>query len=682
MNLKKQIPAVLAFILISFFSAQAQIQPKQEAALLSRYIEAFHYAPPTLNDSLCKEISEYFLRELDPKKIYFSQVEIEKIQARSFALRSDFKGTTWEYLPYVVSFFKTSLEQLNLDLQNYYSASIDLQKGDSVARNAQLPIAANPEQLKKYRQAYFKHQVLVKMSSLPDSVVNMPGALREAESKARNRCLKAEKKKIQQLLEYTGGLEVFLARKLLNAYTLSLDAHSVYMPPDLFEQWMGHLDTEAMSFGFELNENEEGEVFIHRIIPGGNAWKTNDLFKGDILLGATPEGGKWLSFDGMNLDEVQETMLRWNSILLQVKEPSGRVKNVPVKKGRIRNEENKVKGVVLNGAHRIGYISLPGFYAEWENASAGGCSNDVAREILKLKEEGIEGIILDIRYNGGGSLAEGLNMAGIFINEGPLYLKKDRSQKVQVIKDQNRGTVYDGPLVVMINGQSASASELLAAVLQDYNRAVLVGSRSYGKATGQQVLPLDSINRNPSASRHGYSLITTQKLFRITGKTAQRNGVQPDIEFPDYMDGFQDREEDLPTALSAEEVNKKVYFTPLAALPLEQLRTKSKERTAKSKIGEIPELISGYWQMPNKKVLTLTFYRSQYQKYSKLWLDIEKCLRGKDSIYRCEATKEMKQLLDFDEFERENFQYLNKNLMEDEYLKESFRILCDWIEIK
>src|SRR5437762_8924227 len=162
-------------------------------------------------------------------------------------------------------------------------------------------------------------------------------------------------------------------------------------------------------------------------------------------------------------------------------------------KEKIETEDDIVKGYVLNGEKKIGYISLPDFYTIWEDESGSGCANDVAKEIVKLKKENIDGLILDVRYNGGGSLGEALQLTGIFIDEGPLLGEKDRNGKLVFLKDPNRGTIYDGPMVLMVNGQSASASEVLAAALQDYHRALIVGSSTYGKATMQEIFPMDTL---------------------------------------------------------------------------------------------------------------------------------------------------------------------------------------------
>ena len=180
----------------------------------------------------------------------------------------------------------------------------------------------------------------------------------------------------------------------------------------------------------------------------------------------------------------------------KIKKPDGAERTVILLKEKMEedDEHNKVKSFLLKGSKTIGFISLPSFYQDWENENSGvnGCANDVAKEILKLKKENIEGLIIDLSYNGGGSMEEAVELSGIFIDFGPVGMQKGRDSKIYTLKDVNRGTIYDGPLMLMVNGYTASASEMVAGTLQDYHRAVIVGTPTYGKATAQVVLPMDT----------------------------------------------------------------------------------------------------------------------------------------------------------------------------------------------
>ncbi len=245
-----------------------------------------------------------------------------------------------------------------------------------------------------------------------------------------------------------------------------------------------------------------------------------------------------------------------------------------------------MKSFLLKGDKTIGYISLPAFYTDWEDASKdiNGCANDVAKEIIKLKQENIDGLILDLRYNGGGSMQEAVDLAGIFIDAGPVGQIKSSDGKIFTLKDMNRGTIYDGPLVLLVNGYSASASEMLAGTLQDYNRAIIVGTPTYGKATAQVVLPMDTTisleNDNQSKQTSSYIKLTTDKLFRITGATAQGTGVQPDILLPDVSEAEPQHETDEYFTLHVSNIDANKYYKPYPFLPIAALKKIAADKIA------------------------------------------------------------------------------------------------------
>ena len=268
---------------------------------------------------------------------------------------------------------------------------------------------------------------------------------------------------------------------------------------------------------------------------------------------------------------------------------------VPVKvtlqreKSMLSDDNSKVRSFILKGDHRIGFISLPAFYTDWngEEGGSNGCADDVAKEIIKLKKENIEGLILDLRYNGGGSMLEAIALAGIFIDSGPVGMTRDKEGKIYTMKDVNRGSVYDGPLILLINGFTASASEMLAGTLQDYHRALIVGSPSFGKATAQVVLPLDTLFDEKHMDRmktaDNFIKITIERLFRVNGTSAQQTGVIPDIFLDDFSETQSEREKSLPFSLVNISIDANKYYHPYPALPVDPLKSFSKAFTDTSR---------------------------------------------------------------------------------------------------
>ena len=346
-------------------------------------------------------------------------------------------------------------------------------------------------------------------------------------------------------MQGAGSIEQAVGDEYCKAIALCYDPHTEYFPLTEKEDFESQLGQEQMVFGFTCNEEDDGSLKIENILPGSPAFKSGQINKGDKLLSVQWADKQPIDVSSGGLKQLYDVlgMSNHDKATLKVKKQDGTERSVVLFKAKSEEtgEENKVKSFLLKGSRTIGFISLPSFYQDWENEGAGikGCANDVAKEILKLKKENIEGLIIDLRYNGGGSMQEAIELSGIFIDAGPVGQDKGRDAKVYTMKDMNRGTIYDGPLVLMVNGYSASASEMVAGTLQDYHRAVIVGTPTYGKATAQVVLPMDTtvdLQKNfTNIQSDSYLKITVSQLYRVNGTSAQATGVQPDVVLPDIL---------------------------------------------------------------------------------------------------------------------------------------------------
>ena len=384
---------------------------------------------------------------------------------------------------------------------------------------------------------------------------------------------------IKNLLDNPGEVDLNVRAAFLDVLANAFDPHTEYMPMEEKQQFEASLDTEGYYFGFSLEENRNGEIAISRVMPGSPAWKSGDLNSGDIIVKIGVEGKTQVDVTADGRDEISSVLASAGTekLVMTVKKADGTLKTTSFAREKISNEENIVRGFLLKGEKKIGYIYLPDFYTGHEGSNA-SCANDVANAIIKLKKENIDGLILDVRYNGGGSLQEALDMAGIFVDAGPLCMIKEKDGKVSSLKDVNRGTIYDGPMTLLLNGQSASASELLGAVLQDYNRAVIVGSPTFGKGSVQVIIPLDTTGNLLNMNVPGFVKVTTSKFYRVNGSTTQNHGVIPDIRLPDIFDALNYKESALPYALPSDEVPKNKYYKPLSPIRIAALADKSKSR--------------------------------------------------------------------------------------------------------
>ena len=372
---------------------------------------------------------------------------------------------------------------------------------------------------------------------------------------------------------------------------------------------------------------------------------------------------------------------------VKVKKSDGKTETLTLYKEKLESDENLIKSFVLNGDKKIGYISLPGFYTEWEQESGQGCADDVAREIIKLKREGIKGLILDLRYNGGGSMSEALDLAGIFIEDGPISLYKERDSEPGLLKDKNRGTIFDEPLVIMVNKFSASASEILAAALQDYNRALIVGGKSYGKASGQIILPLD-INYNLSSSNSqskDFVKVTVTRFYRLDGSTHQLIGVIPDIILPDMISRDSYGESTLRAHLPADSVTKKVYFSPASQIPITKLAENHALRNAKdNRFWEIEKLnstLAETFQNGINLPLNLSIFQGDFRKTLDLSDQADELSTRENKLFTVKNHQFDQDILQFSEFKKEMNDYLKTGIQEDLYIQETYQIISDLINL-
>ena len=317
--------------------------------------------------------------------------------------------------------------------------------------------------------------------------------------------------------------------------------------------------------GAQLQETE-GVIKIANLVAGYPAWRSGEIEANDIIVKvAQSKTGEAIDITGYEITEAVK-LIRGNKgteVTLTIKKQNGTTKIVTLMRDEIVQDESYVRSAVINENNKkIGYIYLPDFYADFERVDGARCSEDVAAEIKKLKAENIDGIVMDLRSNGGGSLYEVVQMVGLFIKTGPIVQVRDKEGKISVLSDNNPSVLYDGPLAVMVNGFSASASEIFAAAIQDYKRGIIVGTTTstYGKGTVQRNVPLGNIlDYNSGRTEFGAVKLTFQKFYRINGGSTQLKGVEPDILLPDSYEYLKFREKDNTLSLPWDEIKKADY---------------------------------------------------------------------------------------------------------------------------
>ena len=409
------------------------------------------------------------------------------------------------------SFDFSSNEDINLDFEN-----------KSYARNSN-------EIKNRWRKQ-------LKYSTLDIISLKLGDSIKVIDNKTRNESMTLIKKNTDDFFDYVEEMDRddWFAN-YINAFLNQLDPHTVYFNPEDKDRFDTNISGKFDGIGARLQKTE-GTVKIVDIIVGGPIWKDKLLDVGDIILKVAQENQDPVNIIGMKLDDAIKLIKgpADSFVTLTVKKISGEIKDVLIKRGVVELEELYAKSTLINkGDKNYGYISLPKFYIDFSDRKSRNSANDVKNEIIKLKNNGISGLILDLRNNGGGALQTVVDMTGLFIERGPIVQVKSTGNRKQILYDKDPQVVWDGPLVILMNKMSASASEILAGALQDYNRAVIIGNeKSFGKGTVQNVIDLNRFISNSSYDL-GALKITTDKFYRINGESVQLEGVKSDIVIPD-----------------------------------------------------------------------------------------------------------------------------------------------------
>ncbi|TND08207.1 MAG: hypothetical protein FD123_2462 [Bacteroidetes bacterium] len=454
-------------------------------------LKKYHYLDMDQGSEISYGVFGLFMESLDPSGMLFLQSDVDELGKYKLELFS--QKSACRFAELAATRYQAALKRADSLIAVISAQPFDLKLRDSLQpkKAGKITYSADAASLGKRwarRIRYVAMRQLFTSGEKIASAAEYKKQLTEKESALRSKAALTEKNKIARLQKPRYGMEHEIGFRLLNAFAARYDPHSEVYSKEELQNFRDALSPENLTYGLSFEEDNEGLFTVSALLPGGPAWRCGQLHKGDLLIHVSTSGG--MKIETMEYDEevlnawMNTEALAMHTIELTLRKKDGQQVTVSLSPEKIR-QDNTVKSYLLKGPDKIGYISLPSFYTDDESPQALGCANDVAREITKLQEEGIQGLVLDLRYNGGGSVREALGLAGIFIDEGPLCIYKGRSGKPLLMKDLNRGKIYGGPLIVLVNGLSASASEILSAALSDYNRAVILGSSTYGKATGQ-----------------------------------------------------------------------------------------------------------------------------------------------------------------------------------------------------
>ena len=546
-------------------------------AILNRY----HYEPQDINDDFSEKVLKIYLENIDGARRYLTQEDVDQLSQYKHQLDNEAREGNFEFFDLSLKLFEAGLDKAETYYRECIDQPFDFTKKESIEFDPEKRgYAANDEALKDYWKKYIKYQVMIRLEDKLDQQEELKKKNLSEDAKAEGKNKDSEKKlktadeleeeareQVKEIFDRLFNIESKKRRHnrldlFINALAEVHDPHTQYFSPVEKEEFDIRLSGQYEGIGARLIQDGD-YTRVSEIIPGGPAWKGKELEKNDLILKVAQGDAEPKDIYGLSTTEVVQFIRgqKNTEVRLTVRKVDGSEEVVSMIRETIVLEESFAKSLILDGAsegERIGYISLPNFYANFRDRNQGRfCSDDVAIEIEKLKQDHVDGIILDLRNNGGGSLEEVVKMSGFFIEKGPIVQANYRSQKPKIHRDTDESVLWDGPLVVMVNNFSASASEILAAALQDYNRAIIVGSNStYGKGTVQMFLDLDRTVRGwEDFKPFGQVKITMQKYYRINGGSVQLRGVTPDIVLPDNFYYIKTGEKEQESAMEWSEID-------------------------------------------------------------------------------------------------------------------------------
>jgi carboxyl-terminal processing protease len=573
------------FFAFNTFKSENQESPElRQRKLLStigQLLESEHYSPRNIDDAFSKEVFNAYFKALDPEKNTFLQSDLDSLSNYSATIDDEIHGATIAFQPAVSRIYALRIIETKAIFNQIMDQPFNFNLDDSILLNSdKMAYPKDVTDRAKRWEMLLKSRTIERYASLieereknkdKEKFVYKNDSTLEAESRAYIK--KSYKKRIESFEKTFTKEKQF--ELFLNSITGLMDPHTDYLAPVEKRSFTEQMSGVIYGIGAQLTQDDFG-IRIASIQPGGPAWKSGQIVVNDVIVKIAQGAEEPVDVSGYETTDAVK-LIRGNlgtEVRLTFRKPDGTFKVVSLIREKIVLDEGYARSVVIqNGADKYGYILLPDFYADFEREDGHRCSEDVAAEIKKLKAENVKGIIIDVRFNGGGSLYEVVQMAGLFIDKGPVVQIRNKEGRSQTLYDETPGILYDGPLVVMANEFSASASEIFAGAIQDYKRGIVVGSSStYGKGTVQRNVafgkPLDSLGIQ---TEYGAVKLTFQKFYRITGSSTQKKGVVPDVILPDEYEYLKYREKDNESALSWDEMERARYMVWPNNAPLSQV---------------------------------------------------------------------------------------------------------------
>ena len=700
---KRNLPVVLLVlacgVFVAFRSLGYKSEPPTKYEKILRdvgvMLEDVHYSPKAIDDKFSKEVfTKYLSEKVDVEKDILLKTDIDALRKYETKIDDEILGKVpVQFEPAVTAVLKRRIPETEAIYKDILSRPFDFTKDESINEDYdKMDFPKNEADRKEAWRKHLKYLTLERYTDLIDqqeSAKSKAGYVvktnAELEKDARDKVMKLMDRYYDRLKFKINEDDRF--NMFVETIVQAMDPHTDYFPPVdkryFDEQMSGHF----FGIGATLKE-EDGNIKIGELLTGMPAWKSGQINGGDIILKVGQGAQEPVDLTGYETEDAIKLIRgeKGTEVRLTIKKADGTVKTVSLIRDEIVQDETFARSVIVNGDKgKIGYIYLPEFYADFENPKAHRCSIDVAKEILKLKEEKVDGIVMDLRNNGGGSLYDVVQMVGLFIDQGPVVQVRDRDGKPHVYNDQDKSLLYDGPFAVMVNEYSASASEIFAAAIQDYKRGVIIGSTStYGKGTVQRNIELDkSLGFSDANNDLGTIKLTLQKFYRINGGSTQLRGVASDVVLPDILEYSKVREKDNPDALPWDEIQKADYKTWKYAYDLNPIVKASEERLKNDSAFSIINKDAAWLNDQNDKSHSINIdkYRQEQKKWSSTVKQIETLSKLSNEL-KIETLPQDAGKYDNDKDKADRYAKWMKSLQKDIWLNEAVKVVDDMVASK
>jgi carboxyl-terminal processing protease len=610
-------------LIISFFPfllfSQTEKNPCETLTRINSLIQENHYKPKPVDDSLSVYVFRTFLSNLDEDNRMFIEPEIAALKKHQYQIDDYINSKNCDFLnDFYIAYSKT-IDRYQLLLKTIKEEPFSLSSDENVifSKNTFAHVKDENE-LKRLYKKRILFTILRETAELSTNKDSLLSNFDTISLKTKEKVFEKFDCKINNLVFSKDEFNALF----YSTFCSFFDPHTEYFSENEKSSFLSTVSSDNLTFGLYVSIDEKEDLVVDGIIPGSSAFLTYKIDTGDQLLKIKHNKNEYeIACSSMKKIEEIISSSNYKTADFTFRKKSGEIYSVRLKKKVMKDYQNNVYSFILKKENNtFGYIKIPSFYTTFENGKT-TMSDDFIKEMYKLQNDEIDGLIIDLENNGGGSMAEAMNLSGLFIESGPLAILNNKINNKTVLNDNNLGTIYDGPLVIMINGLSASASEFFVNALQDYNRGIIIGNKSLGKASMQRIFPLNGNNDE-------FLKLTLELFYRVTGKSNQYDGIIPDIEIPSLFDKQIPRESSIKTALKNDTIENKIKFEYLSKEVYSDAISNGKTRVRESQyaidINNLNDRINPFFDQ-DLPPITLNFENvfENVEKINTIWKEVK-----------------------------------------------------------